>query len=147
MPGHGCRIYLLTATKRLERQRYEAETAYISDYQELWNNQAKKTGIYEYDDRCSAGMKATWLGCSTQNDLQWKHVYVNKAGKRTLSFKCLSPDKRQFTLSVNGTDVKTLTVDGNATVSLKVKLQKGDNIVRLYNEQTWMPDVDCMTVK
>lgn len=147
VPGHGCRIYLLTATKRLERQRYEAETAYISDYQELWNNQAKKTGIYEYDDRCSAGMKATWLGCSTPNDLQWKHVYVNKAGKRTLSFKCLSPDKRQFTVSVNGTNVKTLTVDGNATVSLKVKLQKGDNIVRLYNEQTWMPDVDCMTVK
>ena len=147
VPRHGCRIYVLSAAERLDRQRYEAETAYISDYQELWNNQAKKTGIYEYDNSCSAGMKATWLGCSAQNDLQWRNVFVKKGGKRTLSFDCLSPDKRDFTVCVNGVDIKTLSVSGNGTVNLKVKLRKGNNIVRLHNDKTWMPDVDCMIVE
>ncbi len=147
VPGHGCRIYVLTATRRLDRQRYEAETAYISDYQELWNNQTKKTGIYEYDNQCSAGMKASWLGCSPQNDLQWQHVYMKKGGKKTLSFKCMSPDKRQFTVNVNGQDVKTLTVEGNTTVSVAVKLSKGNNTVRLHNDTTWMPDMDYMIIE
>lgn len=147
VPRHGCRIYVLTATRRLDRQRYEAETAYISDYQELSNNQALGTGIYEYDTSCSAGMKATWLGGSPHNDLQWRDVYVQRGGKRTLTFRCLSPDKRAFTLSVNGRDVKTFTVDGNATVSLKVKLSKGSNVIRLHNDTARMPDIDCMTVE
>lgn len=147
VPAHGCRIFVLTGAKRLDRQRYEAETAYISDYQELWNNQAKKTGIYEYDNNCSAGMKATWLGSSAQNDLQWQHVYVKKGGKRTLTFKCMSPDKRHFTVSVNGKNVATLSVQGNETVSVSVKLNKGNNIVRLHNDNAWMPDVDYMTVQ
>lgn len=147
VPAHGCRIFVLTGAKRLDRQRYEAETAYISDYQELWNNQAKKTGIYEYDNNCSAGLKATWLGSSAQNDLQWQHVNVKKGGKKKLSFKCLSPDKRQFTVNVNGQDITTLSVEGNETVSVSAKLNKGNNIVRLHNDTAWMPDVDYMTVE
>ena len=147
VPKHGCRIYVLTGDKRLDRSIYEAETAYISDYQELWNNQAKKTGIYEYDSNCSAGMKATWLGCSPQNDLQWKQVYVKDGGKRILSFKCLTKDTREFTLNVNGKDITTIVVDGDKTVSAKVKLKKGCNIIRLHNDAAWMPDVDCMTVE
>ncbi len=66
---------------------------------------------------------------------------------RPLTFRCLSPDKRAFTLSVNGRDVKTFTVDGNATVSLKVKLSKGSNVIRLHNDTARMPDIDCMTVE
>ncbi len=147
VPSHGCRIFVLTGAKRLDRQRYEAEAAYISDYQELWNNQAKMTGIYSYDDQCSAGMKATWLGHSAKNDLQWRNVHVAKGGKRNLIFKHLSPEKRQFTVCVNGKDVKTLTVDGNGIASVKVKLLKGDNTVRLHNDQEWMPDIDCMVVQ
>lgn len=147
VPAHGCRIYVLTGTKRLDRQRYEAETAYISDYQELWNNQVKKTGIYEYDNHCSSGMKATWLGYSEKNDLQWQNVYVTKGGKKILSFKCLSPDKREFTVSVNGRDVATLNVDGNKTVSVKAKLKQGNNVIRLHNNTAWMPDVDFMSIR
>ena len=41
VPAHGTRIYMAEAETRLERTRYEAETAYISDYQELKNNQTK----------------------------------------------------------------------------------------------------------
>ena len=147
VPRHGCRIYLLTATRRLDRQRYEAETAYITAYQELWNNQARGTGVYEYDPQCSSGMKATWLGRSPQNDLQWRNVYVRKGGKRTLTFRCLSSEEREFTLSVNGRDVKTFRVEGNASVSVEVKMSRGNNTIRLHNDTAPMPDIDCMTME
>lgn len=147
VPSHGCRIFVLTATQRLDRRIYEAEAAYISDYQEILNNQAKKTGVYSYDDQCSAGMKATWLGCSAKNDLQWRDVYTEKDGKHKLIFKHLSPDRRKFTVCVNGKDVKTLTIDGNGFASVKVKLRKGSNTVRLHNDEDWMPDFDCMVVE
>ncbi len=147
VPRHGCRIYLITATRRHDRQLYEAETAYITAYQELWNNQARGTGIYEYDPQCSSGMKATWLGGSPQNDLQWRNVYVRKGGKRTLTFRCLTAEKREFTLSVNGRDVKTFTVEGNASVSLEVKMSRGNNTIRLHNDTAPMPDIDWMTLE
>ena len=147
VPRHGCRIYLLTATRRLDRRLYEAEAAYITAYQELWNNQARGTGVYEYDPQCSSGMKATWLGRSPQNDLQWRNVYVRKGGKRTLTFRCLSSGNREFTLSVNGRDVKTCRVEGNATVSVEVKMSRGNNTIRLHNDTAPMPDIDCMTME
>ena len=62
IPAHGTRIYVAEGETRLERTRYEAETAYISDYQEIKNNQAEKTGIYEAADYCSAGYKAGGWG-------------------------------------------------------------------------------------
>ncbi|MBM6992450.1 MAG: alpha-galactosidase [Prevotella sp.] len=142
VPQHGCRIYVLTGENRLDRKRYEAETAYIPAYQELWNNQARKTGIYEYDDQCSTGLKASWLGCSAENSLIWRQVNVARGGRYTLAVAYRSADSRQFTVSVNGQPVKTLTVSGNGTAEIEVTLQSGDNEVRLSNDTHWMPDMD-----
>lgn len=146
VPAHGCRIFVLTGGQRLDRQHYEAETGYISSYQELWNNQARKTGIYEYDDQCSTGMKATWLGYSPENSLQWQHVNVAKAGEYTLAIAYLSPESRQFTVSVNGQDIQTFTVNGNGKVIIKARLQAGNNVISLSNNINWMPDIDYMDV-
>lgn len=67
---------------------------------------------------------------------------------RPLTFRCLSPDKRAFTLSVNGRDVKTFSVeDGRTTVRVKVKLARGGNTIRLHNDTARMPDIDCMMVE
>lgn len=43
VPAHGCRIYTITATERLTRKFYEAETAWLSAYQELYNAKAVGT--------------------------------------------------------------------------------------------------------
>ena len=43
VPAHGTRIYRLVAEQRLERVLYEAETAYLSKYQEIKNNQQYKS--------------------------------------------------------------------------------------------------------
>ena len=152
IPSHGTHIYVAEAETRLERTRYEAETAYISDYQELKNNQAEKTGIYESASYCSAGFKAGWLGYSEQNDLQWRNVYSDNGGKYRLTVAYISGENRNITISVNGKKVQTVSVNsgGWQTVgkrSVDINLEKGCNVVRLSNPTAWMPDIDYMELK
>ena len=47
VPAHGTRIYALDADVRMERTIYEAETAWLSAYQEIFNNQSVGTAIYQ----------------------------------------------------------------------------------------------------
>ena len=152
IPAHGTRIYVAEGETRLERTRYEAETAYISDYQEIKNNQAEKTGIYEAADYCSAGYKAGWLGQSEQNDLQWRNVYSDNGGKYRLTIAYISGENRNITVSVNGKKVQTVNVNsgGWSTVgrrNIDINLEKGYNIIRLSNATGWMPDIDYMELK
>ena len=147
VPSHGTRIYVAEAEKRLERTHYEAETAYISDYQELKNNQTEKTGIYEAASFCSAGFKAGWLGCSEKNDLQWRDVYSTNGGEYQLTIAFISGENRNITISVNGQRVTTVSANsgGWQTVGKKnvsVNLQQGRNVIRLSNASSWMPDID-----
>ena len=149
VPAHGTRIYVAEADIRLERRHYEAETAYISDYQEIKNNQQEKTGIYETADFCSAGYKAGWLGQSEKNDLQWRDVYSSEGGDYTLTIGFISGESRNITISVNGQRVKTISVNSGGwqkvgTSQLNVTLQKGRNTIRLSNASNWMPDIDYM---
>ena len=152
VPAHGTRIYVAEAETRLERSRYEAETAYISDYQELKNNQAEKTGIYESAGFCSAGFKAGWLGCSEQNDLQWRDVYSTSGGDYTLTIGFISGENRNITVSVNGKKVKTISANSGGwqkvgTATLTVTLQEGRNTIRLSNPSNWMPDIDYIELQ
>ena len=152
VPTHGTRIYLAEGESRLERTRYEAETAYISDYQELKNNVAEQTGIYEYADYCSAGLKAGWLGQSEQNDLQWRDVYSQNGGEYKLTIAYITAESRNICVDVNGQRVQTISANSGgwstvATNSLTVQLQKGRNTIRLSNATGWMPDIDYIELK
>ena len=147
VPAHGTRIYMAEGDTRLERTRYEAETAYISDYQELKNNQTERTGIYEAATYCSAGFKAGWLGYSEQNDLVWRDVYSLEGGEYTLTIAYISGENRNIRIDVNGQRVQTVSVNsgGWSTVAKKsvtIQLQKGRNTIRLSNATSWMPDID-----
>ena len=147
VPAHGTRIYMAEADTRLERTRYEAETAYISDYQELKNNQTERTGIYEAATYCSSGFKAGWLGYSERNDLQWRDVYSQEGGEYTLTIAYISGENRNIRIDVNGERVQTVSVNsgGWSTVAKKtvtIQLQKGLNTIRLSNATNWMPDID-----
>ena len=151
VPAHGTRIYVADAEMRLERIRYEAETGYISDYQELKNNQSERTGIYEAVTFCSAGFKAGWLGYSEDNDLQWRDVYSEKGGLYDLTIAFISGENRNIKVSVNGETVSTVSVNsgGWQTVGKKkiqIQLQQGRNTIRLSNASNWMPDIDYIEV-
>jgi len=152
VPAHGTRIYVAEADRRLERTRYEAETAYISDYQEIKNNQEEKTGIYEAADYCAGGYKAGWLGQSEKNDLQWRNVYSTEGGEYTMTIGFISGESRSISVSVNGKRVKTVSVNSGGwqkvgTTQVTINLEKGQNTIRLSNATGWMPDIDYMELK
>ena len=152
VPAHGTRIYVATAKNRLERTRYEAETAYISDYQELKNNQTERTGIYAFDAACSAGYKAGWLGYSDKNDLVWRDVYSQEGGDYKLNVAFISGESRNVIVSVNGKRVRSLSLNSGgwgtvATRTTDIHLEKGFNSIRLSNTSNWMPDIDYIDIK
>lgn len=152
VPAHGTRIYLLEAEKRLERTLYEAETAWLSRYQEIKDNESELTAIYSTDAVCSGGAKVGWLGNTADNDIQWRNVFSNEGGEYIMSIAFITGDERSFKISVNGGEPIETTVNSGGwstvgTESYSITLNKGNNIIRLYTESGWMPDIDCMTLE
>ena len=149
IPAHGTRIYKLTAEQRLERSLYEAETAWLTDYQELKNNEVYGTAVYSEKSFCSGGVAVGWLGNRDSNDLQWRNVYSKEGGEYVLRVYFVTGDNRTIKLSVNGGEAIARTVNSGAwgTVGysdFEVTLKKGENVVRLFNESGNMPDIDKM---
>ena len=149
VPAHGTRIYKLEADERLERKVYEAETAWLTDYQEIKNNEVYGTAIYSEKNGCSGGVAVGWLGNRDSNDLQWRNVYSKEGGEYTLRVYFVTGDNRTMKLSVNGGEALTFTGNsgGWSTVGsaeFDVVLEKGENVVRLFNESGYMGDIDKM---
>ena len=149
VPAHGTRIYKLTAQERLERTLYEAETAWLTDYQEIKNHEVYGTAVYSEKNGCSGGVAVGWLGNRDSNDLQWRNVYSKEGGEYTLRVYFVTGDNRTMKLSVNGGEaiVYTGNSGGWGTVGaaeFDVVLEKGENVVRLFNESGYMGDIDKM---
>ena len=160
VPAHGCRIVRLEAQGRTERTLYEAETAYLSSYQELYNSSVVGSAFYQANDLASGRMVATGLGGTPVNDIRWRNVYSDKGGKYTLTFRCI-PNARSVTpagrmgqasggsfyVAVGdgeGQMVRLAGTEGVVDVTVDVTLSAGDNEIRLYNDRGAMPDIDCM---
>ena len=147
VPAHGVKVFVATADKRFERTRYEGECGYISDYQELVNNEVLKTGTYAYDDNCSGGMKALWLGYKPENDLRFDKVYSKSGGYYNMTIAFLSAEDREICVEINGKKAAVCTVNSGGydkvgTTTLNVKLKRGNNKIRLYSTDYYMPDID-----
>ena len=149
VPAHGTRIYRLEAQERLERTLYEAETGWLTDYQEIKNNEVYGTAIYSEKNGCSGGVAVGWLGNRDSNDLQWRNVYSKNGGEYTLRVYFITGDNRTMKLSVNGGEAMTFTGNSGGwgtvgSADFDVVLEKGENVVRLFNENGYMGDIDKM---
>ena len=152
VPAHGTRIYKLEAETRLERYLYEAETAFLHDYQEIYNNQAVGSAIYESNASASGGKSVGWLGGKRSNSLLWKDVYVAEEGDYTLHFCCASAENRRFAVVLNGVEAGTITVQTSNWNTFKeynmtLHLSAGTNSVELYNATNWAPNIDYMSIE
>ena len=146
IPAHASRVFIAKG-RRLQRRLYEAETAFLTDYQELNNNQAYMTAIYEQDSLCSGGVKVSWLGGRATNDLVWHDVYVEKGGRYALRIAARTNEPRKLYVDVNGRTVGLLTYSADSQQTVVVELKKGQNTVRLHNDHERMPDVDYLLVE
>ena len=151
LPAHGTRIYRLEADERLERTVYEAETAWLTSYQEIRNNEVYGTAIYAENGICSGGIAVGWLGGRDNNDLQWRNVYSENGGEYTLRIYFVTGEDRTMKLSINGGEPVVYTGKSAGWGSVgyaefDVVLEKGENVVRLFNESAYMGDIDKMVL-
>ena len=161
VPAHGTRIYRLEAEKRIERSLYEAETAFLSEYQELHDAFSVATAYYEKDAACSGGAKVVNLGRKPKNDLRWLDVYSETGGEYEVTIDILptpealqisewdsNPGGYQFFLSVNDGVGNRVRLDKDSTsATITVTLPAGSNVVRLYDDRYLMPGIDRMTLR
>lgn len=152
VPPHATRIYKLEAEQRLDRYMYEAETAFLHDYQEVYNNQSLGTAVYEKSSSASGGAFVGWLGGKRSNSLLWKDVCVIEEGDYVAHFCATSGESRSFTVVLNGEEVGTVNVMTNSWSTFKehdltLHLKAGSNSIEIYNENGWMPNVDYLSIE
>ncbi|MBQ0033174.1 MAG: alpha-galactosidase [bacterium] len=151
VPAHGARFFRFDAERREERTVYEAETAFLSDYQELQDAVKAGTAFPDQVAWASGGMAVRYLGKRASNDLIWKDVRITKPGRRTLEFACAAADDRRFRVEIDGEDkgevLVSATTEVFSTFRLEVTLAAGVHQIRLFNPSEWMPDVDRMVVR
>ena len=147
---HSARFFRFDAEKRLERTVYEAETAFLSEYQELRDARLSGTAFPSEVAGASGDVAVACIGNRETNDLIWKNVKVDRGGKRTLVFRCMAPDAWHFFVQVDGGE--KVRVDAPATdgkfvdVPLEVELSEGVHAIRVSNGSAWAPDIDRMTL-
>lgn len=146
LPPHATRVFVVKGKQRLQRTVYEAETAFLTDYQELRNNQAVLSGVYEEDNRCSGGVKASWLGGRASNDLIWHDVHIMEDGRYLLHISAMTDETRTLTIDINGQNAGTLEYKKNGEKAISVNLKRENNVVRLWNKESRMPDIDYMRI-
>jgi len=151
VPAHGARFLRLDAAQRLERKVYEAESAYLTSYQELSHVSGRETALPSGSKQASGGMIVRWLGARAENDLVWRDVKIDRAGERILEFAVVTYGPRRMSVQIDGGETTVLDVtaaDGRlVTVEMKATLAAGLHTVRVFNADAWAPDLDRMTVK
>ena len=151
VPAHGSKFFLFDAERRLERTVYEAETAFLTEYQELRDAAQAGTAFAGPLNGASGGIAVRYLGNRETNDLVWKDVKILKGGRRTLEFVCAAPEDRALFVQIDGgakTKIDVKATGGKfAPVTLDVDLTEGIHTVRLSNAMGWAPDVDLMRIR
>ena len=147
---HASRFFRFDAERRVQRTVYEAEGAFLADYQELVDAEKAGTAFPAQQTGASGGAVVRFLGNRDTNYLEWRDVKVDESGDYLVSIACTSPDDRGLELSVDGDAPRRVDVKGTdgkfTTVVVPVTLDAGVHKIRLSNASAWMPDVDRMTL-
>jgi hypothetical protein len=147
---HASKFYRFDAEKRVQRTVYEAECAYLADYQELWDATKAGTAHPAPHEVASGGMIVRFVGNRVSNDLTWPEVKVDTTGEYLFKIAYASPDARSFDIAVDGGDAQRIDVKGTggkvSAVEVPMALSAGIHSVRLSNATAWMPDIDALLV-
>lgn len=125
---------------------YEAEDAVLSGDAVITTGSNAKY--------CSNNGFVGYIGGNRTNAVTFEHVNVDKDGEYTIRIYYLSGEYRDLMVSVNGTYAQTLTGlyanrndwKGIRAVDATVSLKKGDNVIRLYNDKSYGPNIDRIAI-
>ena len=147
VPAHGSQVFVTTGVTRNEPTHYEAEASWMKAYQEISD---KKTATYSPLDGASGGTIVTSLGNDQNNFLEWKQVFSKKGGDYDMTIKYVCGEDRPLAISVNGETLPVLKAlnggswDKVASKTVRIKLKKGMNAIRLGQQDVWAPNIDCI---
>jgi hypothetical protein len=110
----------------------------------------KRPVLYAPIEGASGGMggNKTWVVRKTISP-KWDNVYSIDGGNYMMTIHYVPKEGRKLTVSVNGRIFKFDTLPCNkgiASVTLNVKLVKGDNTIEMGSPYCFMPDIDCFTL-
>lgn len=149
VPAHGASVVKVTGKQSLLQDDFEAEYAWINNYNlTRFGNVLPGQGEVVNEKKCSGGAKATWLGNSADNYIEFRNIYANKSGSYNLTLHYICSNERDAIVTVNGKKKiklsKLCSYDWKkvATVTIPLQLIKGDNVIRVSNSKGWMPDLD-----
>ena len=147
---HSAKFYRFDAERRFQRSVYEAECAYLTDYQELHDPVKLGTAHPVANADASGGMVVGCLGKRATNDLVWNDVKIDAGGEYSLAFRFLSVDERSFDVEIDGRRAATVAAPSTGgkpgDVAVRLALSEGVHSIRLSNATAWMPDIDRMTL-
>jgi hypothetical protein len=100
---------------------------------------------------CSGGEKVRNIGGTPDAYVLFPDVTVDKAGEYTLFIDYTVNGDRSFFVSANGGAPVEAAVSGLGnttpqTTSVRVTLQAGANMIKIYNDQVSAPDLDRLSL-
>ena len=149
VPAHGSQVFVATGNKRNQPRKYEAESAWMKSYQEI---SGRQTARYMPRAGASGGEIVGFLGDTKSNYMEWNQVYVKKSGDYKLTISYLSGEDRNLAVSVNGKSLPTIknlnsgSFETVGTTTISIHLKAGMNTIRLGEQFSWAPDIDCIEI-
>lgn len=154
---HASKFYLFDAERRLDRVVYEAEGAFLAEYDNLGKrSQGSRIVPTWYDvEGASGGMVVANLGGNKDNTLTWNDIYVSESGEYKLILRTRTDKDFKFSVWVDGKEVcAQYNASSNsmhfADVTLPTAhLNAGMHKISLYssNPTDKLPEIDCLKVE
>ncbi len=152
MPNTGGAAVMITK----EKVDTEVEGAIGSDkegytYYECEDGKLSGSAVVSESSMCSGGKKAGYLGNGSFNSVEMT-VNVPKDGEYEVLIYFCSGEERQLDISVNGEsyNLKNLSSPGfdiPAETKVTLRLEKGENKIKLTSNSGYAPDLDRIGVK
>jgi len=149
VPAHGARFLRLDAERRLDRTVYEAENAYLAEFQDIRDKEAAGTPELRNVEGASGGVVVTRLGGRATNDLVWREVRVSADGTYELALTTFPDKEREIFVDIDGKAPRYVlkVKPDQPTARLKVALSAGVHTVRLSNHWERLPDIDVLHLR
>lgn len=141
----------------------ESEFDYVTDYEKNYIYLEAENATYggkvvhssnAFNAQYSSGKKtAEYIGSGAENCVTYS-VNVDEAGVYEINLFYISANDRRFMISVNGDDanrIRTGKLNSGDWVTVKkeaiyVELVKGDNTIKIYNDETFAPNLDRISI-
>ena len=150
VPAHGSQAYIMTGT-RMAKTHYEAEEAWLHNYQEIKNAQ---TANYAQSTEASGGAYVYNIGGNLQNYMEWRNVWADHDGTYTMTLRYASKENRSADITVNGVTMNNVAMPKGTswdsdfrTVDVPVVLKRGFNTISIGQDYGFTPNIDCMELK